>query len=199
MNTLLTIQLDFLKIVNLETQVVKPDANGKVVIDKQTVGTSNFLSILVISADQVVARDIKLQCQKQLSTIDLRHFAPVDPGKAIVRAREVTILAAGADTPTEVCVDQDREVIDCMEKLHSIFKTLNYSVFLERSTFLNTWGSFSMDEKLEHFDKHACHEFNFWVMHKDKDFFEEVVKIALQVNVLYIDESISSLSLTSTF
>lgn len=199
MKTMLKIQSDFLKIINLETQVVKPDSSGKIVIEKQTAGTSNFLSILVISGDQVVARDIKLQCQRQLSTVDLRHLAPVDPGKAIVRAREVTILAAGADTPMEVCVDQDREVIDCMEKLHSIFKTLNYSTFLERSTFLNKWRSFSMEEKLENFDKHACHEFNFWVMNKDKDFFERVVKVALQVIVLLIDESISSLSLTSAF
>jgi hypothetical protein len=181
----LTIQSDFLKIVNLETQVVRPDSNGVIVIDRQSVGTSNFLSFLVISGDQVVAREIKLQCQTQLSTIDLRHFAPVDPGKAIVRAREVTLLAA-ADAPKEVCVDQDREVIDSIEKLYSIYKTLNSSEVLERFNFLNTWESLNKDEKLEHFDKHACHELNFWLMHKDKNFFDEVVKIALQVDIIHM-------------
>ncbi|KAG2181554.1 hypothetical protein INT44_008369 [Umbelopsis vinacea] len=178
-NTLLTIQLDFLKITNLETQVVTPDVNGQIVLDRQSIGTSNYLSILVISGDQVVARDIKLQCQTQLSTIDLRHFAPVDPGKAIVRAREVTLLAT-ADAPKDVCVDQDREVIDSIEKLYSIYKTLNSSQDLEEFSFLNTWESLSKEEKLKLFDEHVCHELNFWLMHKDKDFFDQVVKIALQ-------------------
>jgi hypothetical protein len=146
-----------------------------------SLGTTSDLSILVVSGEQAVARDIPLFRQTDIPKIDLRHFSPVDEGKAIVRAREITKLAA-TNTPLEAWVGQEREVVDNFEKLFTLFETANQSEDFKTFAFMATWTKLSYEGKLEIYNKHSCHELNFWLMHKDKTFFKNVVQVALKVS-----------------
>ncbi|KAG2180258.1 hypothetical protein INT43_004047 [Umbelopsis isabellina] len=170
---------DFLDIQNIETIIIKPDLQGTIIIEHSLLGTTNDLSILVVSGEQAVARDIPLFRQLSIPKVDLRHFSPVDEGKAIVRAREVTKLAA-TDTPMEAWVGQEREVVDSFEKLFTLFETVSQSEELKSFNFLMTWMKLNYEEKLEIYNQHSCHELNFWLMHKDKPFFKDVVQVALK-------------------
>lgn len=135
----------------------------------------------MVSGEQAVARDIPLFRQLSIPKVDLRHLSPVDEGKAIVRAREVTNLAA-TDTPMEAWVGQDREVVDSFEKLFTLFETVSQSEDLKSFNFMMTWTKLTSEDKLNIHNQHSCHELNFWLMHKDKPFFKDVVQVALKVS-----------------
>ncbi|KAM3583056.1 hypothetical protein VKS41_004811 [Umbelopsis sp. WA50703] len=178
----LTPVYDFLDIQNIETNIVKPDQHGCIIIEMSSLGTTSDLSILVVSGEQAVARDIPLFRQTDIPKIDLRHFSPVDEGKAIVRAREITKLAA-TNTPLEAWVGQEREVVDNFEKLFTLFETASQSEDFKTFAFMATWTKLSYEGKLEIYNKHSCHELNFWLMHKDKTFFKNVVQVALKSKI----------------
>jgi len=49
--------------------------------------------------------------------------------------------------------------------------------FGNRWEFLKTWNTLSVDDKLLKFNEHTSHELNFYIYMKDKEFFENVVKV----------------------
>ena len=41
------------------------------------------------------------------------------------------------------------------------------------------WNTFSAQKKLSHFSKHSCHELNFFLFKRDKEFFDSAVKVLI--------------------
>jgi len=67
-------------------------------------------------------------------------------------------------------------VYDTLDKALSLLKTIVGEQFnLKEFSFIGEWNNLTFDQKKEKFSKFTCHELNFFIYHKDKEFFDKVV------------------------
>ena len=63
-----------------------------------------------------------------------------------------------------------------MGKVYQLFSTLSGDRTLKEFGFILDWLELSETEKTEKYCKYACHELNFFLIHKDRLFFDSVVR-----------------------
>ena len=72
------------------------------------------------------------------------------------------------------------EIVDSMHKLFKIMRDMislnRRSMQIEEWSFLIDWPKLSLSKKKELYDKYASHELNLFLLNRDPDFFEKIVK-----------------------
>ncbi|KRX09206.1 hypothetical protein PPERSA_05875 [Pseudocohnilembus persalinus] len=72
------------------------------------------------------------------------------------------------------------KIINKYSQVFDIMKSLVPGSQLKEWDFLKQWIKYTHQQKLEKYDKFACHEFNLFLYFKDVDFFNQVVKIFIK-------------------
>lgn len=136
------------------------------------------LTILVIHPTAQDSRIVPLQ-SLDLKTRDLRLRTAFDAGLKLSQTQKVETLEAGVKTSLGDPRTRRWQLFDSLADVFQFYGTLLQDGRWEDFRFVTNWPGLTAEEKEQHYSEHACHELNFFLYHKDPDFFARVVQPAV--------------------
>ncbi len=167
--------LDFLATRSAVLVNLKPDRNGMLKVDAKDLGGHEQVTVVAIDPENTVCRGVFLASDK-LPTRDLRLARPLAPGRHFTEQKAITVLTTGKSLVIDDITTSKLETYDTLAKVYALYSTLNPDPDLARFTFLTRWSLLGLEEKQKLYSRNACHELNFFVFNKDREFFDKTVK-----------------------
>lgn len=110
-----------------------------------------------------------------LKTRDLTVASTLSSSKNYIEKNLLASLATGQEFTIKNS-ENSFEIIDSIEKLYNLLKEIHKVRHLNDWSFLSQWHTLSNTQKLEKLDKFFSFELNLFIYHKDRQFFDEVIK-----------------------
>ena len=177
--------LNFLENPNLLISNVKPNAEGKVVLEGINLAAFSTIEILATNAHTVVHELHPLQ-KRPIQTRDLRQLTGEEKSKKYFSIfRNTTSVTNGEVFKVDDLTSTELQMIDSLEKLFSVQKELRKSDNASSSEngkeyedwkFLTRWNSLDIEEKLKKYDEYSSHEMNIFLFFKDRAYFDNYVR-----------------------
>jgi hypothetical protein len=189
--------LDFLATSAPVIYNLVPDKDGVVRIERKALGDRRHV--------QIYAEDLQNACWRTLALpevptkfADLRLARNLDPATPFTQKKEITVLEAGKVLTLADLYTSQLETYDTLGGIHSLFTTLSANDQLAEFGWLLNWPKLKEDEKRAKYGEFACHELNFFLHRKDKEFFDAVVKpyLANKKDKTFMDEHLLGLDLS---
>ena len=153
---------------------LKPSKNGIVTIDRDKLGASQHVRVVALNAFQTIQRTVDLPLLK-LEPRDARLAHALDTDKHFSQSKQIEILKKGQSLLIEDMISAKFQHYDDLGDVFLLFQTLNSATHLSKFKFILDWKEKKQNEKRELYSKYACHELNFFLMKKDKTFFNAIV------------------------
>jgi hypothetical protein len=166
--------LDFLKEPGVVILNLMPDKEGRIRIPRAELKGKPQLRILAVDPLTTVLKDVALE-DTPVHTRELRLAAGLDPAKTYSEQKLVTSLAAKGTLGIADAATARFEICDTVAKAYRLLATLGGNPTLEEFAFITTWLDLDAVHKREQYSKYACHELNFFLYHKDPEFFRTVI------------------------
>lgn len=154
---------------------LRPGPDGVVAVPLAQLGGGQWLQVLAIDGSQTVRSELVREAASWTPRPQtLAQALPAD--QHLVERAGITFLAAGAEAPLG---DPRSAKVELFDSLPTVFRLLRAAVAdpqLDEFAFLLQWPQLSAAEKQERYGKFACHELHFFLYHKDRAFFDAVVR-----------------------
>ena len=169
-----TDDLDYLAEPSLVIINLKPDAQGRIVVDRSALGAHPFVRVVAVDPLTVVSRDLALADTKPAMR-DLRQVQALDSAKHFTEQKIVSVVPQAGGLEIKDITTSEINLYDSLDKVFNLLSTLSGNGTLNEFSFVLRWPELSATEKRTLYGKHACHELNFFLYQKDRVFFEEVI------------------------
>ena len=166
--------LDFLAEQGVLLRNLRPDKNGVVTIDRKDLGSHQQIHILAADPLNTVWRELAL-AEIAREVRDLRLIRIFDPAKHFTEQKQVTPVRKGGKLVIENIDTSNFEAYDSLARVYALYVTLSRNPTLVEFSFILNWPKMKLEQKREKYSKYACHELNFFLYNKDRDFFNAVV------------------------
>ena len=154
---------------------LKPDADGVLRVPLADLGEGAQLQVLALDGEQAV-RDLLVRDTAPAQPRPRQLLKSLDATQHFVEQKRIEFVATGGtatiDDPRQAHVD----VHDSIASVFGLLASVSRDADLPRFAFLLKWPTLKDAEKQKHFDEHACHELRFFLFHKDRAFFDAVIK-----------------------
>ncbi|MBL8723775.1 MAG: hypothetical protein JNK49_06995 [Planctomycetes bacterium] len=158
---------------------LQPGADGVLRIPAAQLGGGHWVQFVAVDGHQTLRGELLRQEQPWTPrSRTLVAALPLDQHR--VERRGITFAAAGELVPLG---DPRSAQVEWFDSLESVFRLLAAAVpdpQFREFAFLLGWPKLTMAEKQERYGQHACHELHFFLYHKDRPFFDAVVRPLLQ-------------------
>ena len=165
--------LDFLAEGSVVLTNLSPNEEGVIEVKKELLKNHQHFRIVVNDAYTTMTRSINMKL-KDRKFRDLRMASIMEPGKNFSKSRSVDVVKANNPFVIEDVVTAKFQKYDDLADVFRLFETQNRE--LSKFGFLMQWPKLERDEQERLYSEFACHELNFFLYHKDRKFFDEVVK-----------------------
>ena len=152
-----------------------PDANGQVIIDRKALGGHQQIHLLAADPEHTVYRELALP-ETEMARQDLRMVGRLEPEAHFTEQKRISVIRAGEAFRLSDRTTSDFEGYDSLDKLWQLLTTLSNDATLKEFRFILLWPEMDATEKREKYSKYACHELSFFLYHKDRGFFDEVIR-----------------------
>ena len=152
-----------------------PDANGTLTVRGADLADGQHVHVLVLDGDQAVY----VNALRNAATPKPRARTlarALDGAQHFVEQRRIDFVAAGATTRLADARQAQAEVHDSLAGAHRLLATVSRDAEFARFAFLTTWPERTAEEKAQLYRQYACHELHFFLWHKDRAFFDAVVR-----------------------
>jgi len=170
--------LDFLADAAPTLYNLLPDKDGVVRIDRKVLGDRQHVQIYVEDLGSAEWQSFALS-ETATKLADQRLVRNLDPAKPFSQRREYTVLEQGRTMTLADVLSSEVETYDTLGGIHSLLSTLSHDGTFAQFAWVLQWPKMKDDEKRAKYSEFACHELNFFLAHKDPDFFAKVIKPAL--------------------
>jgi len=184
---------NFLAVSPLQVYNLKPDLETGLV-SAPLKGIENFNQIFIVACDKdsVVQRQVDVSflgvATQPIPSKDLTVSSSAKDHASLIDTRETEVIFNGVTTNVPDVQSSKVQIIDSLmqvfsivhnmgqKKINSLFRTSSddHMDHLFVPLFLK-WEEFTEEEKIEKFCENACHELNFFLLKKDRPFFDRVV------------------------
>jgi hypothetical protein len=187
--------LDFLASAAPVIYNLVPDKDGVVRIERKMLGDRQHVQIYAEDLQNASWRTLTLP-EVPTKFADQRLARNLDPAKPFTQKKEITVLDAGKSLTLADILTSELETYDTLSGVYSLLNTLN--PHLAEFAFVLNWPKLKDDEKLAKYGEYACHELNLFLQHKDKPFFDKVIKpyLAHKKDKTFMDEYLLGLDLS---
>ena len=165
---------EFLKDQSVVLLNLTPDARGVVSIQRDLLGDGQQLHVLAVDPESTTYREISL-AERKPAMRDLRLLTGFDPEEPFTEQKQVSVVDKGQTFRIADITSSQFEVYDSLTKVYGLYMTLSGNATLAEFQFVLRWPTLKEDEKRAKYSKYACHELNFYLYHKDPEFFRKVV------------------------
>lgn len=166
--------LDFLAEASAVLLNLEPDEQGAIVIPRQDLGQHQHLHIVAVDPRDTVCRSLSLP-EVEPRFHDLRLARTLDPAKHFAQRKQVTALDAQQPFVLADIASSRFETYDSLARVYTLYATLSNNTTLAEFGFVVDWPDLKPEQKQEKYSKYACHELNFFLFHKDPDFFQATI------------------------
>lgn len=172
-----------------------PDKDGVVRIERKILGDRQHIQIYAEDLQNASWRTLTLP-EVPTKFADQRLARNLDPAKPFTQKKEITVLDTGKSLTLADILTSEMETYDTLGGVYSLLNTLN--PHLAEFAFVLNWPKLKDDEKLAKYGEYACHELNLFLQHKDKPFFDKVIKpyLAHKKDKTFLDEYLLGLDLS---
>ncbi|MGD0090065.1 MAG: hypothetical protein ABSE73_09105, partial [Planctomycetota bacterium] len=151
-----------------------PDKDGLVTVPRKDLGAHQYVRLLAADNANTVWREVALP-EVPFKPLDLRLAAGLDPAKHFTEQKQVSVVEAGQVLTLDDVGTANVEPYDSLGKVYSLYTTLGGDAKLAEFGFIVNWPALKAEEKRANYSKYACHELNFFLSHKDAEFFNSVI------------------------
>lgn len=170
-----TATLDFLPAPARVWANLKPDAGGVVRIPLADLAGRCEVLAIVSDGLGLAWRGASLE-EPAWQPRDLRLAKALDPLQPVAERKTATGVAAGTPFTVADLPSARLETYDTLAKVFRFFQALQPNDDFLKFAFLADWPNLKPERQRELYSEYACHEFNFFLYHKDRPFFDKVVK-----------------------
>jgi chemotaxis protein histidine kinase CheA len=158
---------------------LEPNDKGLVTIDADAFGDATMFQIVVTDPAHTVTQTVARTLQKPEAR-DLRLPASLAAEKPY--AFERTVLIAGPDNPLEMSsvASAKIQIYSEIGELFQLYQTMSGDARFNEFVPLGRWHTLDPSAKRELYGRLASHELHVFLKHKDRAFFDEVVRPYLQ-------------------
>ncbi len=165
---------DFLPAQSGTRYNLKPDKDGIVSVPLKDLHGKPHVHVVAVDPRNTVYRQAALP-ETPFKTLDLRLRDGLDPAKHFTEQKLITVVTDQPFTVDDIATSQV-EVYDSLAKAYRLYATLRPNPKLAEFAFVLNWPKLKPEEKREKYSEYACHELNLFLFHKDKEFFQAVIK-----------------------
>lgn len=167
--------LDFLAASSAVLLNLMPDDKGIVTIDRKSLGPHQELHVVAVDPTSTTYRTLSLPEVKS-DVLDLRLSRGLDPKLHFTQQKQVTFVDKGGVFTLADISSSKFEAYDSLARVYALYATLSREPKLAEFSFILGWHKLKPEEKRTLYTKHACHELNFFIYKKDKEFFQQAVQ-----------------------
>ncbi|MCX7004811.1 MAG: hypothetical protein NTV22_16270 [bacterium] len=167
--------LDFLAAPARVWLNLRPDAQGVISLPRAQLAGYRQVHVVAIDPLHTVCRQITLPPVTP-ATRDLRLAHGLNPTGTFAQQKLISVLVSGQTARIPDVAGAEYESYDTIGKAYQLLATLSGDATLREFSFITTWPSLSNEAQRVLYAKYACHELNFFLYHKDRAFFDAVVK-----------------------
>ena len=135
------------------------------------------LHVIAIDPRGTSYRSLALPPRPAPQLADLRLTRGLEPLQHFTQTRQVTKLAAEETLEIADSGQAKLESYDSLTKVFQLWEELSGSADLQ---FVLKWPDLNDEQKRARYSKYACHELNFFLFHKDRPFFDAVIRPFLE-------------------
>ncbi|HSK04839.1 MAG TPA: hypothetical protein VK932_26500, partial [Kofleriaceae bacterium] len=151
------------------------DAAGVVRVPRAALGGATTVTIVVDDPAGVTLRRVHLP-EAPLAPRDLRLRLALDPARHATQRKAIVPLVAGERVAIEDLATARVHLLDTVERAHAYLLALREDPTLREFAFVTRWHALPDAERRERYSKYACHELHLFLFHKDRAFFDGVVR-----------------------
>ncbi len=167
--------LDFLKNNTFLATNLEIGKDGTVEIDLPK--NSGLRQVRVVVADPVQVTSATLPLpDSPIVRRERRMIATLDPEKSFSEQKRMTVVDAGKAFELTDATTSRLHLVDDLRDAHDLLLTIREDATLREFAFVLDWPGMKEEQKREKYSKYACHELNFFLLQKDPEFFNRVVK-----------------------
>ncbi len=189
--------LDFLAQQAVTLSNLKPDKQGRLAIPLDALRGLPLIRVVALDGESTVVREMARRGDP-ITLRDGRLADGLDPATPHALRKRVTPV------PTNVAVTIDafqtaRFVLcDTVEKAFGIFSATSANPVLATFSFITRWNTLEAAEQRRLYSRHACHELNLFLFHKDRPFFDAVIAptLANKRDTTFVDDWLLGRDLT---
>ena len=153
---------------------LKPKENGYITIDKDQIKSYRHLHFMLVDPLNSIYYEISLPKSKIVKK-DLRLKHALDSKKHFTEQKRITILNKNGFLKLPDITTSKFGIYDSIDKVFNLLSTLSNNNLLSEFDFILRWPELSNEEKQKKYSEKSCHELNFFLYHKDQDFFNRVI------------------------
>ncbi|MBM79815.1 MAG: hypothetical protein CMJ78_04390, partial [Planctomycetaceae bacterium] len=155
---------------------IRPNKNGVVSIPLEELGGHQHIHVVAVDPQQTVYRSLSRAESEDVEFKDLRLVRHLPLDKHFTQQKQVSVVKAGGKFKLADISSSRFEAYDSLSKVFSLYVALSSNQQLVEFGFLMNWPNMKLDEKKKLYSKYACHELSFFLMKKDRKFFDSVIK-----------------------
>jgi hypothetical protein len=181
--------LDFMRHNSVLLANLKPDKDGVVQVDLDKLNGQQQVLLIAVDPLNTVTLPVPLKAT-ELARRENRMVQSLDVAKAHSEQKLFTVLNKGGQLKVQDITTSDVKLYDSLQKAYLLMITLSNNQALSEFSFVLGWPKLKAEAKREKYSKYACHELNFFLFHKDPEFFNEVIKpyLANKKDKTFMDE-----------
>ncbi|MEC8928735.1 MAG: hypothetical protein VX705_05930 [Verrucomicrobiota bacterium] len=181
--------LDFLQNNSVLLANLKPDEDGVVSVGLKGINGQQELLLVAVDPLNTVSLPVSLK-PAALARREHRMVQSLDIAKAHSEQKLFTVLKKGEELTVEDITTSEVKLYDSLQKAYLLMVTLSNNPTLTEFAFVLNWPQLKAEEKRAQYSKYASHELNFFLYHKDKKFFDAVIKpyLANKKDKTFMDE-----------
>ena len=169
------VNLDFLAHGSAVLLNLTADEQGVVTIPRKELGSHQHLHIVAVDPRSTVYRSLSLSEAKP-DMLDLRLADGLDPKLHFAQQKQISVVQSKQPFTIGDITSARIETYDSLARVYSLYVTLSNNANLVQFGFLMNWPNLKTEEKRAQYSKYACHELDFFLYHKDPEFFRNVVQ-----------------------
>jgi len=169
------ISYDFLAHPAVVRVNLQPDENGVITIDREELADRHHLHIVAIDPSGSVYRNIALPA-KPIDMLDLRLRDPLDSQQHFTLQKQLSVIADEEKFTINDPATAEAQAYDTVGKLYTLYLTLISDPVLREFRFIADWHNLDEAERRSKYSAYACHELNLFLYHKDRPFFDQVIR-----------------------
>ena len=151
---------------------------GKLELDLTEELTKHWLTIVAMTPDST-SYTMVVEPPAALRSIDLRLTSNMDAAEHYGQKKQVSQLTAGQTFAIPKASSARLQSYNSLADVFRLMMTLSGNSTLPTFQFLVQWNQKSAEEKGTLYSEYACHELHFFLYHKDRPFFDEVIRPCL--------------------
>jgi len=166
---------NFLNETSLMRFNLRPDKNGLISLKRKDLSPFRHIHFLLIDPFNTVYRSLSLP-KATIAKRDIRLQKAFDSDQHFTEQKRISILQTGETLFLKDISTTKFEIYDTVKKAFDLLQTISNDSVLTEFEFIVKWPDLGDAEKQTFYSEKACHELNFFLFHKDRPFFNDVIR-----------------------